>query len=353
MFIEELKNSEKEYRKTLSNFRSYLKIVETSMSEKKWNEINYETVPSRANLIYGKAFLRNDEERRKEYLNNLKDSEVKINAGTLFPHDIVHKYMTDVDYYYNRHNINREEDVTLEELWKTLPDHINESGSTICVADGSYSMTTKIGKTNLMALEVANALAIYFSERCSGQFKDKYITFSENPQLVNFSNCDSLKEKIQVALRHNECANTNIEKVFDLILYTAINNHMKQEELPQNILILSDMEFDNCTESGDSDYYCKISKPDKKLFKTLEEKYEKNGYKIPRLVFWNICSRTGTIPVRENDLGVALVSGFSPIIATMVLSGKTDPFECLLEKLNEERYKAVEDAIKNIIQDKT
>lgn len=113
--------------------------------------------------------------------------------------------------------------------------------------------------------------------------------------------------------------------MFDLILYTAINNHMKQEELPQNILILSDMEFDNCTESGDSDYYCKISKLDKKLFKTLEEKYEKNGYKIPRLVFWNICSRTGTIPVRENDLGVALVSGFSPII----------------------------DAIKNIIQDKT
>lgn len=106
------------------------------------------------------------------------------------------------------------------------------------------------------------------------------------------------------------------------------------------------MEFDNYTESGDSDYYCKISKPDKKLFKTLEEKYEKKGYKIPRLVFWNICSRTGTIPVRENDLGVALVSGFSPIIATMVLSGKTDPFECLLEKLNEERYKAVEDAIK-------
>ena len=159
MFIEELKISEKEYRKTLSNFRSYLKIVETSMSEKKWNEINYETVPSRANLIYGKAFLRNDEERRKEYLNNLKDSEVKINAGTLFPHDIVHKYMTDVDYYYNRHNINREEDVTLEELWKTLPDHINESGSTICVADGSYSMTTNQDSLRINTIHLVKILS--------------------------------------------------------------------------------------------------------------------------------------------------------------------------------------------------
>lgn len=277
------------------------------------NEINYETVPSRANLIYNNAFLRNDEERRKEYLDHLKNSETKINAGTLFPHDIVHKYMTTGVDYYNGHNINREEDVTLEELWKALPDYVDGAGSTICVADGSYSMTTKIGKTNLTALEVANALAIYFSERCSGQFKDKYITFSGNPQLVNLSNCDSLREKIQVALRHNEFANTNIEKVFDLILYTAINNHMKQEELPQNILILSDMEFDDCAESGDNDCYWKRNKPDKKLFKMLEEKYEKNGYKIPRLVFWNICSRTGTIPVRENELGVALVSGFSPI----------------------------------------
>lgn len=113
------------------------------------------------------------------------------------------------------------------------------------------------------------------------------------------------------------------------------------------------MEFDNCANSGDSDHYWKTNKPDKKSFKMFEEKYEKNGYKIPRLVFWNICSRTGTIPVRENDLDVALVSGFSPIIATMALSGKTDPFECLLEKLNDERYKTVEDAIKNIIQDKT
>ena len=82
------------------------------------------------------------------------------------------------------------------------------------------------------------------------------------------------------------------------------------------------------------------------LFKTIEQKYLRAGYKLPRLIFWNVNSRTCTIPVRENDMGVALVSGFSVNICKMVMSGKTDPFECLLETINSERYQPVEDALK-------
>lgn len=337
---------ERPYRKMLSKLRAYLKVVEVDMSAGRWDSIDYSAVPSRANLLYNSAFLKNDEERRRAYLESLQKGETKINAGVLFPHDIIHKYSTRPF----------SKDVTLEELWKALPDYVNGAGNTICVADGSGSMTSSVGGTSVTALEVANALAIYFSERSSGQFKDQYITFSENPQLVDFHNAKTLQEKIRIARSHNEVANTNIEAVFDLILQTAIRKNMRQDELPANILILSDMEFDNCVcAQGQMETYIDWFgrprtrmtqvKPTGKLFDIFAKRYAEHGYKLPRLVFWNICGRTGTIPVKENDLGVALVSGFSPAIVKMVLSNSTDPFECLLEQLNSPRYDAVDKAL--------
>jgi hypothetical protein len=237
-------------------------------------------------------------------------------------------------------------DAAIEALWKALPDTVKDCGNTIVVADGSGSMATRVDqKSSVTALDVANALAIYFAEYSSGQFKDKYITFSENPQIVDFSKCNSLHAKLQTALAHCEVANTNIEKVFDLILTSAVNNRMSQDDLPANILIISDMEFDGCATSGNSSRWERY-RPTAKLFDNISQRYAAAGYKMPRLVFWNVNSRTGTIPVKENDLGVALVSGFSTNIAKMVMSGKTDPYECLLETLNSERYDAVELALK-------
>lgn len=333
-----LKMTEREYRKALSKMRAYLDVVEVKMSDKNWSEIKYEAVPSRANLIYNGAFLRNDEARRREYLGKLEKGETKINASTLFPHDIVHKYMSGGSMWSTRL---KAKDAAIEAMWKALPDTVKGCGNTIVVADGSGSMTTTVdNNSRVTALEVANALAIYFAERSSGDFKDKYITFSHSPQLVDFSKCKSLHDKLQTALMHNEVADTNIEKVFDLILTTAINGHMHQEDLPKNILIISDMEFNSCARF---DY----GRPNQSLFNAIAKKYARAGYKMPRLVFWNVNSRTGTIPVKENELGVALVSGFSVNVAKMVMSGKTDPFECLLETLNSERYAPVEEALLN------
>ena len=327
--------SSKEYRKMLSQMRKYIDVVERKMSAKEWSAINYETVPSRANLIYNNAFLRNDEERRREYLGKLEKGEVKINAGTLYPHDIVHKY-TSGSWYSRLNNY----DATLEGLWKALPNIVRDAENTIVVADGSGSMTCNIGgNTSVTALDVANALAIYFSERSSGEFKDKYITFSHRPQLVDFSNAKTLRDKLQIALSHSEVADTNIEATFDLILRTAVNNKMSQEDMPKNILIISDMEFNSA---------CYV-RPNETLFTTIASKYAAHGYKLPRLVFWNVNSRTGTIPVKENDLGVALVSGFSVNIVNMVMSNKLDPYECLLDVLNTERYQPIEDAVKDIV----
>lgn len=330
--------TEREYRQILSRLRKYLDVVETKMSAKNWSEIKYEAVPSKANLIYSNAFLKNDEERRKEYLEKLKKGETKINASTLYPHDIVHKYSGG---YYRLGN----KDATIEALWKALPDTVQGCGNTIVVADGSYSMTDNIGgNTTVTALDVANALAIYFAEHSSGEFKNKYITFSERPQLVDFSKADSLHDKLQIALAYDECANTNIEKVFDLILTTAIKHNMRQEDMPKNILIISDMEFDSCAASGDSNMW-RRNRPNQRLFEIIAQRYADAGYQLPRLVFWNVNSRTGTIPVKENELGVALVSGFSVNIVKMVMSNKLDPYECLLETLNSERYAPIEKAL--------
>lgn len=331
--------TEREYRQILSRLRKYLDVVETKMSAKNWSEIKYEAVPSKANLIYSNAFLKNDEERRKEYLEKLKKGETKINASTLYPHDIVHKYSGG---YYRLGN----KDATIEALWKALPDTVQGCGNTIVVADGSYSMTDNIGgNTTVTALDVANALAIYFAEHSSGEFKNKYITFSERPQLVDFSKADSLHDKLQIALAYDECANTNIEKVFDLILTTAIKHNMRQEDMPKNILIISDMEFDSCAASGDSNMW-RRNRPNQRLFEIIAQRYADAGYQLPRLVFWNVNSRTGTIPVKENELGVALVSGFSVNIVKMVMSNKLDPYECLLETLNSERYAPIEKALR-------
>lgn len=314
------------YRKLLSELRRYIDVVEVKMSSKKWEDINYSEVPSRANLVYNGAFLRNDEARRREFLSSLANGETKINASVLFPHDIVHKYVN---------NKGLTKDDGIEALWKAMPDIATGCENTIVVADGSGSMRASVGGTEVSALEVANAIAIYFSERSVGEFKDKYITFSERPKLVNMSNCKSLHSKIKVALLHSEVADTNIESVFDLILTTAVDNNMSQSDIPKNVLIISDMEFNCCAVTKNN------NRVDKRLFDVISNKYKEAGYLLPRLVFWNVCSRTGTIPVKENDCGVALVSGFSTNILKMVASNRTDPYELLVEQLMGERYSVI------------
>lgn len=340
LLIKKLDMSNGEYRKLLAQLRAYMKVIEVTMSKGEWEEIVYEHVPSRANLLYKDAFLRHDKERREAYLESLKKGETTIHSQVLFPQDIVHQYYNGLGWGAR---LKTDVDDTLEELWKALPDYVQGDSKTLCVVDGSGSMTRLISNTGVNCLQVAQALAIYFSERCDSKLRDKYMTFSMRPQLVNLSRGRNLREKLEIASAYTEVANTNIEAVFDLLLVTAVNAQLKQEQMPENILILSDMEFDSCARVGGD------ARPDNRLFTQMTRKYSTYGYKLPRLVFWNIAGRTGTIPVKDNELGVALVSGFSPVIMKQVLSNSTDPFECLLEELNAERYDAVELAIADLV----
>ena len=350
--IEKLQLTDRVYRKLLSSLRKYLDVIEVKMSSKRFNEIDYSAVPSKANVKYNSAFLRNDEERRREFLDKLSSGKASINGSVNFPHDIVHMYYSGSSYYGYK---TKPEDVAIEALWKALPDYVKGQGNTICVSDGSGSMTSTVSSSCVTALEIAMALSIYFAEHSSGQFKDKFITFSENPQMVDLSNCKSLHDKINMMVGYTEVSNTNIEKVFDMILHTAVSYHLKQEEIP-NILILSDMEFDRCVVKNDNEklspysFYMhnKNEIPSVSDFEVYSQRFKSAGYKLPKVTFWNICSRTGTIPIKENELGCALVSGFSPAIVKMVLSSKTDPWEILMEQLDNERYAPVEEAVAKI-----
>jgi len=327
----------REYRLMLSKLRAYIDVTEVRASANDWEKIDYSKVPSYANIKYANAFLKHDQERREKYLESLKKGETKINAGTLFPYDIVHKYG------YSRW-IHSDVDDTLEQLWKALPDY--ELRNTLVVADGSGSMTARIGGgSGVTALDVANSIAIYASEHNEGAFADKYITFSGHPEFVEFGRKDILHEKLVKANKHDECANTNIEAVFKLILHTAVRNNVPANEMPERILIISDMEFDSATRGGGWWDNGNWKAPDKALFEEITEAYANRGYKLPKLVFWNVCSRTNTIPVQENELGVALVSGFSPAIFDMVMSDEVDPYKILVAKL--ENYKEVDKLIRD------
>ena len=320
------------YRKYLKGLREAIGVVEQTISAQDWGEVNYEHVPSQANLKYSDAFLRHDEWRRRAFLNSLSRGEVKVNASAVNPCEIVHKYGDGRGWSTRL----KAEDALLEGMWKNLPE--KEISNTLVVADGSGSMTVSVGNSSMRALDVANSLAIYFAEHNKGEFYNKYITFSERPQFVDFGvGARSLHDKLQIALTHNECANTNIEAVFDLILKTAVRNHLSQYEMPERILIVSDMEFDQARGYG---FWNRETRDDETLFANIASKYTRAGYKLPKLVFWNVNSRTGTLPVQENENGVALISGYSVNVAEMVMSDKLDPFEILKDTL--ERYSKVD-----------
>ena len=329
----------KNYRKGLTMLRHKLHVVECDMSANQWKNIDYEAVPSKANLNYANAFMRHDKERRTEYLNSLKNGEVKINSKVLAPYEIIRNY----SYNYSRV---KEYNEALEQMWKALPQY--QMNDTLVVRDGSGSMTDKC-TGNTTCLDVATAVAIYAAEHNSKNWKDKFITFSSKPEFVDMSKCFSLREKIALCNRYCDCSNTDIYSTMRLILNVARKNKYKQSQMPKNILIISDMAFD----AHPSRYYWARGKDNDTpfnyndtLFEKIQKEYAIYGYKLPKLIFWNVNARgTTTIPVQDNELGMSLVSGFSANMFKMVMSEELDPYEQLLCILNSERYKPVEQAL--------
>lgn len=331
----------KRYRKVLSALRKYINVVEVKMSSKDWNHIEFETVPAKASMIYSDAFYRHEKEKYTRFIESIAEGG-KINASSLFPVDIIHKVYS---LMYNRNSIEKDR-ILLNAMWKALPDYLAGKTETgICVIDTSGSMSGT-------PIEVALSLGIYCADKCRGPFKNKFITFSNTPKLVELSGSD-IYEKVKNVKPIVE--NTNIEAVFDLILKTAVNNKMKQEDLPSKLYIISDMQFD----AAQGSLYGWYGREPKSFMQIMRKKFEDAGYKMPSLIYWNVrASKCGMFHETFDGENIAMVSGYSPSLFKSIIEGttyeevvnedgtktvreKVDPMTIMLKTLNNERYDRV------------
>ena len=317
--------SAREYRKTLSRLREYLAVVDRKASLNQWNDINYNHVPSKANLKYRNAFLKHDEERRQAYLTSLEkgDDSVKINANSMFLYDIVQTYVKADSGWDSSLN---PYDETLEQLWNAQ-ESPKDYNDILVIRDGSGSMGQQLsGNSSVTALSVADSIALYCAQYNKNEsFKNRFITFSNRPKMVDISMCQTLRDKLRRLHRFDDYSNTDIGATFDLILDTAVKNHLPQDELPSSCLIISDMQFDQATAHDDNTT----------VIESCRQKFEALGYIMPRLIFWNVSVYAhNTIPVQMHPSGVILVSGFSKAIVDMVVSRELNPETALKAELD-------------------
>lgn len=301
----------KQYRKLLVE---NTQVVETPMCKKEFGSIKYKQVPSVAFKKYRKSFKKNDTERFVAFLQDVKEGKTKINAGSIFPHDIIKEYMRN-----QRSNIKD----AINAQWDCLPNLIETTEKILPVCDVSESMYDSVG-----SIFVSIALGIYISERNEGIFKDSFITFSCRPSLHTLKGtvCDRVDQMGKLI-----AYNTDVIAVFELILKTALDNKLTQEDMPDKVLMISDMEFDQGCKNNDAN-----------AFEVISQMYAKAGYRRPDLVFWNVnSSSTSNFPVQSHETGTALVSGYSPNIIKSVLNGSLSPVQVVLDTLNDERYDRV------------
>lgn len=300
--------SARDYRKLLAG---NTKVVESLMCLKEWSSINYEHVPSKAMHKYRRAFSRNDGDRFGLFLGEVESGEKKIHAGAIFPHDIIRPYIKDYSDY----------DKAIELQWKAQPDYMPEGYQILPVCDTSGSMMGE-------PLTVCVALGMYMAERNKGPFKDAFITFSHRPQLQLLQG-ESIFDRAQGLSRANWDMNTDLEAMFALVLSQATKHDLPAEDMPDTLLIISDMQFDQCVKNSSSN-----------ALTMAKQMYDSAGYKMPNVVFWNLRTSSG-IPAKFNEQGVALVSGFSPSVLQNIFAGELEPIKVMNRTLNHERYNRV------------
>lgn len=304
----------KQLKLTPKEFRKYLvantNVVEQQMSAKKWNEIEYNKIPSQAFHKYKKAFYRNDETRFTAFI---EDKPEQIKSWTLFPYQLYQSRNN------NRYSVENNDQVTNIQ-WNNLPNYITGDESFLPMCDVSSSMSW-------LPMDISVSLWVYLSERNKSVFKDAFITFTSNPtmQYLQGTACQRFNQ-ISWAVGYD----TNLQKAFELVLDTAKRNNLKQEDMPTSILVISDMEF------NDSDVWWLTN------YEAIQQQYETAWYKMPRLVFWNVNGREWNVPVNMSQEWVALISGASPAIMKWLLGWEDfTPIWIMLKTLNSERYEQI------------
>ena len=320
-----MKMAPKQYRKMLVGLSN---TVEQKMCAGDWTSIEYGKLPSVAAARYQRAFGKRDPARYTEYKTNLAKGVEKINAGAVYPYDVIR-------------SLNYGDATVATEQWKALPDYLAGTDENILpVVDVSGSMGSVVSGS-VTALDVAISLGLYLSERNKGIFQDQFVTFSATPALVKLKG--NLKQRYDQLGRADWGMNTDVQAVFKMILGAAVKHNVPVEQMPTKLLILSDMEFDTCVVAGNgtaNGYYAAgAKKVSVSAMEMIEKEYAAAGYKVPQIVFWNLNGRAGNSPVTYNKVGAALVSGFSPAIVKSVLGGvDLTPINVMLDTVMVQRY---------------
>lgn len=313
------------YRKALTALRAKIHIIENHLREKDYT-FDYEQQPSRALFKYKQAFWRHDRQRYSDFLSKASVGEVKLHAEHIAPYELVQSCLNLQWHLKNNgsflRDISPEEKAVLNATWASMPDFGGEENA-LAVIDTSGSMYYD-GKP--VPASVALSLGLYFAERNKGSFRNHFIEFSKQPQLIEIKG-ETFVDKLRYVASFNKIADTNLEAVFNLILRAAVKNQVPQEELPAKLIIISDMEFNAC-----------VNKASKTVFKNAKRKYREAGYRLPEVVFWNVASRNRQQPVTQNAQGVVLISGATPRIFSMVAGGNLSPYTFMMEVLHSERY---------------
>lgn len=335
--------SHKQYRKTLSILRQRINVLERLMSENRWDEIEFDKIPSKAGMKYKNAFARHDIERAKAgaqtYADFAKDTTKSVNAAVLNPVDIADQIFQYGGYsYYSSKTPSQTDRLMWQKYWDNLKDYYNgaEAGD-LAIVDVSGSMFGQ-------PMNAAVSMGAYMAERCKGPFKDHFITFSNNPALVRFEGVD-IYDKFQRARKADWGGSTNIEATFNMMLNVALKNHVPASDMPKTLYIFSDMEFNGCMSCGPVStsrwsYGQNIGGLHgiNTLLENIAQKWAAYGYDLPRVVFWNLDARQDNIPALGGRF--SYVSGFSMNMVETILSGK-DGYDLMMEKLDTERYACI------------
>jgi len=314
------------FKRKLRALRKYIDIVERKMSLNEWDEIKYQAVPSRAMTLYRGAFGRHDEARFQAYLTAVTKGEAKINASTLYPYDLIKKYLGDgYDYLSGRGKERMKEDATVEAQWRALPNYLSEPANALVIADVSGSMTSDDARPLCSSL----GLAIYFAERNTGAFHNLWMAFSRDSKVHKLRG-ETLAQKLASIDTQHWAMDTNLEAAFMNILNIARENRIPADQMVKSLIVISDMEINSCCSSHWS------------FYDEMEARYRRAGYTIPNVVFWNVNSRHDVFHADATRRGVQLCSGQSAATFKVLMAsiGMT-PVEMMCSVLDSERYQRV------------
>lgn len=307
-----------EFKRKVRALRKHIGVVESLMSTGRWDEIEYPEVPSRAMMIYRKAFMKHDEDRFNEYVNRAVRGEEKINSSTLFPYDIIEKFF---DGWGDLRNHVENVDV-LEAQWSQLPDYVEKGTNALVMADTSGSMDGR-------PLATAIGLAIYFAERNMGAYHNMWMSFSAVPK-IHLLKGKTLEQKLGSLDVRDWNENTDLRLAFELVLEIAEKNQVAPEDMPKALIVISDMEIDYC---GNKQWT---------FYDKMESKFHEAGYEIPGIIFWDVASRHDVFHADEKRKGVQLVSGQSASVFKQVMANiGVTPVEAMERVINSEQYDCI------------